>query len=76
MIERVLKNHHYTKTWQALKCVQQCLTYQSFQSQNSSQPSGWLDTSLVGWMNSNWEGAEDLIPPPQRQAWSLYLVVL
>ena len=56
--------------WQALKRVLRYLkytkdmglTYRSFQSKNSSQPSGWINTSLVRWMDSDWGGDRDTSP--------------
>ena len=53
--------------WQALKRVLRYLkytkdmglTYRSFQSKNSSQLSEWINTSLVGWTDSDWGGDLD-----------------
>ena len=50
--------------WQALKRIliylqytkDMCITYRSFQSKKLLQPSGWIESSLVGWMDSGWVG--------------------
>mgnify|MGYP000385546506 FL=1 len=50
-LKRVLRYLQYTKDMG--------LTYKRFQSSNSSQLNGWLQTPLVGWTDSDWGGDLD-----------------
>ena len=71
------KHAHWQALKRALRYLQYTkdmgLTYRSFQSQKSSQPSVSIDTSFIGWTDS--DCGRDLTPLAQYQAWSLYFMV-